>query len=516
MARNNRRASAAVPHDPRAEAALLGSAMRRRSALEVLATQTRPGEFFDHANQPIAAALLRLYEANADGHDAIATVDELIRAGELDQAGGAQRVLRLLADAPFGGAEGQWAQIIHNHAHRRRVRNAADMLAAAADPSADPAELTALVQATAQNIAANNGAWTYSTLRFGDIDAILDGTFSLEQPTILTRTDHRSLLYPGKMHFFLSDPSVGKSMLAQEAVRSITAAGGSAMYLDYEDTTVNCVNRIRALGGRDDHLRGRFVHVNPEAAIAGPELAQLAEALDRMNPDLVVIDGIAAALAREGLDENSNTDVAHWIERVPRFFTRSGAAVLMLDHVAKDREKRGRHARGAGHKLGITDGAAYEVFTIEPFSRHKPGRFGLRVAKDRPGAVGAIGEHVATIHVDPRDDGRRVLLRVAPVGPADPVNPDPYVLMGRISAVIDAAKAPVTMTSLRYALGDEKPVEVERALGRLMVDGYVAQTRSGNGAKVLQLLRPYDGGLTAGIIDHEQAEIDFDEEDTGA
>ena len=43
-------------------------------------------------------------------------------------------------------------------------------------------------------------------------------------------------------------------------------------------------------------------------------------------------------------------DVAAWLQRAPRLALKLGAAVLVLDHVVKSFEARGRYAIGAGHK----------------------------------------------------------------------------------------------------------------------------------------------------------------------
>jgi hypothetical protein len=48
--------------------------------------------------------------------------------------------------------------------------------------------------------------------------------------------------------------------------------------------------------------------------------------------------------------------VASWLELLPRWAARLGAAVLVLDHVVKNVETRGRWATGSQHKLAGLDG----------------------------------------------------------------------------------------------------------------------------------------------------------------
>jgi hypothetical protein len=105
-----------------------------------------------------------------------------------------------------------------------------------------------------------------------------------------------------------------------------------------------------------------------------------------------VIDGVLEALSRDGYDEDKAPQVAEWANKFPRWLARKGSAVVMLDHVTKDREKRSS-ARGSGHKLAVIDGAAFEVIVSTPFSRHKEGKLRLRLEKDRTGAYGATRRH---------------------------------------------------------------------------------------------------------------------------
>jgi AAA domain len=59
--------------------------------------------------------------------------------------------------------------------------------------------------------------------------------------------------------------------------------------------------------------------------------------LDR-KPALVVIDGVTEALTLHGFDLGDNVEIARWLELLPRPAARCGVAVLLLDHVVKDKE----------------------------------------------------------------------------------------------------------------------------------------------------------------------------------
>jgi hypothetical protein len=102
---------------------------------------------------------------------------------------------------------------------------------------------------------------------------------------------------------------------------------------------------------------------------------------------LVIIDGVTEAMAAHGLNPLDNADAATFSHRLPVPFAVAGATVLMIDHVTKAAEGRGRYALGAQHKLAAVDGAAYTIDLLRPFGHGLRGLAKISIAKDRPGRV---------------------------------------------------------------------------------------------------------------------------------
>lgn len=65
----------------------------------------------------------------------------------------------------------------------------------------------------------------------------------------------------------------------------------------------------------------------------------------------------------------------------------TGAAVVVIDHVGKDREARGRFAIGAQSKMSYLTGASYMVEILEPLGVGMIGKLSIRIGKDRRGQV---------------------------------------------------------------------------------------------------------------------------------
>ena len=228
-----------------------------------------------------------------------------------------------------------------------------------------------------------------------NLTAIADGE-SLPEPTLLRRSDGAFLLYPGAVHAISGEPSGGKSWVAQAAVVQVVNAGGRAVILDYEDAPARVVGRLLSLGLEPAAL-GSVAYLNVSGPIGTTGFSWLEELVCHDGVGLVVIDSVAESLAAEGLSENDSVEVAAWTQKLPRPLARAGAAVLVVDHVAKDAATRGRWPRGSGAKLAAIDGAAYVLQPRVPFTRTSSGIADLVVAKDRHGAIGQVGATVASV-----------------------------------------------------------------------------------------------------------------------
>lgn len=505
------------PHSTAAEESLLGAAMLSAAALEVLATQTEPGDFYKPAHGHIAHVLTRAFEEGWPP-DAVTVSEELERTGLLDAIGGPATLTTMMAACPSTSAAPRYARIVHDHATLRRLLDAGVEIAELGWAAGGTLDAHAAVMRAGEllgTVASQNGDRAYSSLDVADVTALLEGDLEAEEPDFLRRDDGRALFYAGKMHVLHAEPSAGKSWLALLASLEVLALGGAVLYLDYEDTSTGILGRILALGADPSAVQERFAYVQPAGAFGPPERVVLDRILARLNPDLVVIDGVAEALARDGLSEDKAADVVSWIERLPRPMARTGAAVVMLDHVAKDRERQGRYARGSGAKLASVDGAAYHVQVTSAFSRRRPGNLKLVIAKDRPGGVGAIGETAAIATIDPGPDGTRVLISLARdtgevVSRSRHDSWKPTVLMRRVFEELTQSPIPLTASTLRALVHSDKKAYVDRAIARLIIEGYVVEQKRGR-QKILVAVKAYDDGRDPPGPPAAPPQLDLDE-----
>ncbi|HWF31958.1 MAG TPA: AAA family ATPase [Solirubrobacteraceae bacterium] len=315
-----------------------------------------------------------------------------------------------------------------------------------------------------------------------DLAAVLSqietGELAGATPTLMPRTDGVPLLYPGELHQFAGEPESGKGWLALAETVRIIRSGDRVLYIDFEDCAPNVVGRLLALGAQVKDL-GALVYVQPADALTPAALKRL---IGDETFALAILDGMTEAYALLGLESESNADVPKFLGLLPRPIAATGAAVVLIDHVTKSREGRGRYAIGAQHKLaGIA--VAYGVEVIEPPSRITPGKLKLTIAKDRHGHIRghATAGVIALARIEPQDEGATVTVTLEP---PDGVSTDgsfrPTVLMERASRAIEESPG-LTARELRERISGSNSGAKDEAVRVLVREQFVEVRREGRG-----------------------------------
>jgi hypothetical protein len=331
-----------------------------------------------------------------------------------------------------------------------------------------------------------------------DLTPYLDGTTAPEVPTLLRRADGHSLIYPGRVHWLSGEPEALKTWLALLCCAQVLTDGGEVLYLDFEDSPAGVTARLLGMGVAPHVLLERFHYLNPEAPLRYLARVQLQPLVQRAR--LVVIDACTEALAVEGRSSKDDTDIASWLAHLPRWAARLGPAVLVLDHVVKDSENRGRWATGSQHKLSGLDGAAFTLEAVQPGGVGMAGRSRLYISKDRHGQVrprsvpSTGGKHwVADLVVDSTGPFIDVALH-APLQQTGPFLPT--AVMTKISDLLAGLGKPLTAQGIETRVGGRAQT-VRQAVAALEDGGYLVVTKGPNNSRLHTLSRPYpDDGAT--------------------
>lgn len=271
-----------------------------------------------------------------------------------------------------------------------------------------------------------------------DLEPYLAGQIRPAVPGVLARDDGRCLMYSGRVNMLYGSSESAKSWIALWVSIQEMTRGGRVMYLDFEDEPVQTLSRLRLMGAVDDDLRKQFAYVHPEEPLAPMQrnrwggasptdtgnLNQVVfdQALEALDPSLIVADGMTSLYGLHGLDANDavSTDViTSWLKRL----TRNGrSTVVVIDHMAKSGEK-GTMPLGSQHKVAMVQGTLLQVWPVRQPMPGAVGEVELVVLKDRPGAVRAASaagrgsgkaQVAGVVTIDSSVAGRTVLSVAAP------------------------------------------------------------------------------------------------------
>ena len=217
-----------------------------------------------------------------------------------------------------------------------------------------------------------------------------DGLFQAPIATILKRTDGHGLIYTGRVHSIYGESESGKSWVAQIASAECLKADKKVIYIDFESDASDVVGRMKSLGVSRANLLQYFTYIRPDGPRDSDDPYWQA-ILEPDSAELIIIDGVTESLTMWGGETKDNDAITRWMRIFPRTVaTASGAAVVLIDHITKNAETRGRFAIGGQAKLATIDGAAYLVEPLEALAPGRTGTLTMRVTKDRPGFIRKI------------------------------------------------------------------------------------------------------------------------------
>lgn len=496
------------PHDLEVESRLLGTALLHSEMATVVAT-VDPGDFYKPAHGHIADAIRTLL-GEGTIVDAGTVSAELRQRGLLDSIGGSSVLINILGDAASSTTVPKLISLVTDYARRRRMLG---LLAEGVDAvyrNVNPEGLVAeLSRAVMDAETASESTWDPVNLA-----AILAGEGDVPEPTALLRTDGVRLLYPGKIHTLNAEPEAGKSWVALCACAQEMVVGNHVVYVDFEDDAPAIVGRLLELGCTPSDVIERFHYIRPDEAVGAGAQLRITALCEATHPTVAVVDGVTEALAINGWSSKDDTDLASFFAAIPRPLARSGAAVLVLDHVVKDKESRGRWATGSQHKMAGVDGAVFGLDSVKPFSRGNNGMGRLWVNKDRHGKVRphAAGQRlISEIHFLSTDEGRVVQVELRPpVTESDgPFRPTGY--MERISRELESLPEGQQMSirEIQAVVHGKKPF-VDAALVALVKEGYVSVETGSKGARLHRFLRAFRSEEAPASGRYEQDEEDRD------
>lgn len=346
------------------------------------------------------------------------------------------------------------------------------------------------------------------TWRPVDLEPILTGTYEPEIPSLLPRSDDQHLLYSGRVHSLHGESESGKSLVAQAETARLIKTGTPVLYIDFESDAHAVVGRLMEMGCTAHQIREDFDYIRPDndPRKFAHEREELFAVL-RTAFTLIVIDGVTDALGIFGAGSTDNDEIAAFMRTFPRMLARkTGAAVVLIDHVTKDAESRGRYALGGQAKMNALDGSAFVVEVTEPIGRGMRGVISLRVAKDRPGGVRPYAgtfrksdrtQEAARVVVDSTGGSIEVTVEAPMSHVGDTPKPGgfrPSIVMEKVSDFLAKTEGGVSWRTIKDALGGNEPT-LRKAVALLDAEGFITVETGARNAQIHSLTKPYQADL---------------------
>lgn len=318
-----------------------------------------------------------------------------------------------------------------------------------------------------------------------NLAAVLAGEQTEPEPSVLARDDKHCLFYAGKVNGLLGESESGKTWILLAAVAQELAAGRPVLYVDFEDTDTSIVARLRGLGVPDEQLdpqAGLFTYLAPDESLHTVASADLTEVLTLSTYSLIGLDGVNAAMTLLGLDLSSNTDATRFAQVLLKPLAKTGAAVVTVDHVPKDKEQRGKGGIGAQAKRAMVTGAALLVEVLAPFGRGTTGKLKLTVDKDRPGHVRGVSEHsknagIAVLNSDPGTGNISFSIESPNMGQSGQQQREPFRptgVMEKISRLLLTTDGDLSQRQIEEAVAGRATV-IRAALDALIAGNYISR-----------------------------------------
>ncbi len=222
-----------------------------------------------------------------------------------------------------------------------------------------------------------------------DVAALLNGGLpEPPKPLILTRDDGHAIFYAGQVNTLFGESESGKTFIALAAIAEVAKAGRRTAFVDIDHNGVEAiVSRLLALGVPTEYLGdpGRFRYW--EATDKGDLRDLVAFMVETWKPTLVVVDSVGELLPLFGGNSNSPDDFTMVHAAVLKPMAAAGAAVVIIDHLAKGTDSKAAGPTGTAAKKRAVGGVSIRVTVHAQFVPGQGGSAFLAVNKDRHGGL---------------------------------------------------------------------------------------------------------------------------------
>jgi hypothetical protein len=300
-----------------------------------------------------------------------------------------------------------------------------------------------------------------------------------DRPAVTPSLGGLGLTYPGRAHVRSGPPESAKTLIAYIEALTVSRVGDTVVLVDFEMGRWDARDRLRDLGATDADL-AKLLYVEPETPASTADI----DALVALRPVLVILDAAASLYEISDLDDNKRKDVETFSRLYLRAFRQADIASIVLDHVGKVVEARGKFAIGSERKVGGADvHLGFEA--LKPLQRGGAGLVKVTTHKDRLGHLPRPTAALIRLESDPDTHAITWTIEHETADDAHGEGWRPTVLMERISRRLEE-DGPIGKTALANSVHGNRSYRF-RAIDFLIADGHAKVDDGGNIAS----LKPY-------------------------
>lgn len=286
------------------------------------------------------------------------------------------------------------------------------------------------------------------------------------------------LIYHARRHVLSGAPESAKTLVSYILILTALRHQHPVAIIDFEMGPTAARRLLHELGATQDELASIY-YVAPEH----PPKDNLQDVIDH-GTRLALIDAAIGAYDTQGLDDNKRQDAEKFARTWITPLWKAEIATLLVDHVTKNVDTRGKFTIGSERKLGAAD-VHLGLEAIETISRGGAGLIKIHVHKDRPGFLQRPHACLVGLQSDPETHQIRWQIKNA-----DSAHGGfrPTRLMEKVSKLIE--QTALTRADIHdHKLG--KKIGVVAAIDRLLEENYATEIVPGKKGTKISSNRPY-------------------------
>lgn len=286
-----------VPHDLEAEQSVLGALMLDQNAVAAVRDMLEPSDFYAEKHRHIYQAALELSD-RGEPIDPITLRAQMERAGTLSRSGGVDYIAELSIVTPTAASVKHYADIVVEHAVRRRLIEAGgDVTAMGFDESITVQEAMDRAEQRVFHISDQRRTTEATHIApvlketWSQLETLLGGQkFITGVPTNFSELDNVTQgLQPGELIILAARPSVGKTSLALNVARNASVLGKKPVAVfSLEMSKESLVQRLLC---SEAHVDSFLLKTGQADAAA---FSRIAQAMDRLTQAELWIDDTPA------------------------------------------------------------------------------------------------------------------------------------------------------------------------------------------------------------------------------